>query len=101
MSMEKCAGCENFIDTDNDDEAYYLNGEPNQFCLCGNCREEYSDRDYVPEHGDKVEFISNDEFGIIGGQGVVMAAFKNGKIDVMKDGRKYRTHNFYVISKAG
>lgn len=75
-----------------------VNGFP--ATICNRCAEHYTDRDLSPGLDDTADFIATDEFGVISGRGVIMKLYKNGKADITKDGRTYRTHLFTVISKA-
>jgi hypothetical protein len=45
MSMDRCALCERFVDTDEDGDAYVEGGEFGHTCVCEACREEHMDED--------------------------------------------------------
>lgn len=39
MSIDRCNDCERLVDTDFDDEAYYLHDEVTGICRCSSCRD--------------------------------------------------------------
>lgn len=44
MSMDRCALCDNFVDTD-DGDCYVAGGKYGHTCVCETCREEHTNED--------------------------------------------------------
>lgn len=59
------------------------------------------DNQYQPEVDDIVEFLALGDYGSVAGDGKVLQVFKNGCLMVEKDGKKYKTDNYFILSKAG